>query len=92
MIDDSFRGMTSTDSYKLFKNFVKKGCKGKTVIFASSNYRFLHLSTHFLYMDDGKIVESGEKKKLSRYEEFDGIDLDENSVRKTLIFCNFFLG
>lgn len=81
MIDDAFRGMSCTESYRLFKAFITQGCKGKTILYASACHRFLHLSTHFIYMEEGKILKFGQKNLLKSYNEFEGVNLDENCVK-----------
>lgn len=73
--------MTCSESYRLFKNFIKEGCKGKTVIFSAMDNRFLHLSTNFIYMEDGKIERMGRKEELREFSEFEGVNLDENCVK-----------
>jgi len=80
IIDDAFDGMSCSESYKLFKSFVQKGCKGKTIVYASNSYRFLKFCNTFLYLEDGEILESGPKKQLSEFNEFKDVDL-ESDVR-----------
>ena len=77
LIDDAFDGMSCSESAKLFKSFIR-GLKGKTILYASNSYRFLKHCDNFIYIEDGEVLESGTKKQLSDYNEFDNVDLNSD--------------